>query len=228
MPGLAQAESRQPTGTRINISATAEAELSNDEVVITFAVQKEGKDADKIRQYVNRVTGAIKERLESEKGVKVKTTSRSMQPVWHYPKNQPRVRTSWRMTQSEQITSSNLDAVPQWLDAIEAEGAQLSNLQFRISRKTLLKTQNALNLKAIRLFRQKAKVMAKGLDAKSFRIMRLNTSAHAPQPMRLHREMMMAKAADASAPPSLSAGEGSVRVTVNGEIEVPFTDFPAR
>ena len=226
-PALAQAESNLPAGTRINISATAETELPNDELVITFRVEKEGKNANEIRQHVNRVTAAIQKWMKSEKGVKIKTTNRNMQPVWHHPKNKPRIRTSWRMTQTEQITSTNLDAVPNWLDAIETEGANLSNLQFKVSRNSSLETQAFLRLQAIKKFRAKAATMAKGVDAKSFRIIRLNTSSHMPQPIMYRAEMaMMAKAADASAPPVLSAGEGSVRVTVNGEIEVPFTDFP--
>ncbi|ATX80591.1 putative conserved protein YggE, contains kinase-interacting SIMPL domain [Mariprofundus aestuarium] len=226
-PALAQAESDQPAGTRINISASAETEIPNDEMVITFRVEKEGKHANEIRQHVNRVSAAIQKRMKSERGVKMKTTDRTMQPVWHHPKNMTRIRTAWRMTQTEQITSSNLDAVPEWLDAIEAEGANLANLQFRVSRNSSLETQALLRLQAIKAFRAKAATIARGVDARSFRIIRLNSSSHTPQPVMYRAEMaMMAKAAEASAPPALSAGEGLVRVTVNGEIEVPFTDFP--
>ena len=66
IPALAQAEASQPTGTRINISASADIELPNDEVVITFRVEKEGKNASAIRQYINKVTGAIQKRLKKE------------------------------------------------------------------------------------------------------------------------------------------------------------------
>ena len=61
-PALAQAESNLPAGTRINISATAETELPNNEVVITFRVEQEGKNANEIRQYVNRVSARSEER----------------------------------------------------------------------------------------------------------------------------------------------------------------------
>ncbi len=227
-PAIAQAEGNQANGTRINLSATAEAELPNDEVVISFRIEKEGKNTDEIRKHVNKITGLIKKRLSSEKGLQYKTTSRNMQPVWQYPKNSPRLRSSWKMTQTGQITSNNLDAVPNWLDAIEAEGANLTNLQFRISSAASKKAQAQLRLDAIMSFRNKAAVAAKGLSAKSFRIIRLNASGQTPQPVMYRAEMaMMAKSADASAP-SLSAGEASVRVTVNGEIEVPFTDFPVQ
>jgi len=227
-PILAQAGDALPTGTRINLNATAETQLANDEVVISFRVEKDGKDAGAVRQYVNRVSGAIQKRLQQEPGVKLKTLSRSMQPVWQYPKNRQRIRTGWRMTQTGQVVSSQLDAVPKWLDGIESAGANLSGLQFRISSKASKKAQDQLRLQAIASFRQKARLIAKGLSANSFRIIQLNSSSQAPRPVMYRGEMaMMAKSADA-APPSLSAGEGKISVSVSGTIQVPFTDFPVK
>jgi len=227
-PVAVQAADAQPGGTRINLQAMAETKLPNDEVVISFRIEKEGKDSDAARQYVNRVSGIIHKRLQQEAGVKVKTISRSMQPVWKYPKNSQRIRTGWRMTQTGQVVSSKLDAVPNWLDAIEAAGANLSNLQFRISSSASKKAQDLLRLKAIAAFRARAAVIAKGLDAKHFRIIQLKTSSQMPRPVMYRAEMaMMAKSADA-APASLSAGEGKLRVIVTGAIQTPFVDFPVK
>jgi hypothetical protein len=39
---------------------------------------------------------------------------------------------------------------------------------------------------------------------------------------------MMSRAASDATPPALSAGEGSLRVTVSGDIELPFIDFPVK
>jgi len=228
VPGLLQAGDALPTGTRINLGATAETQLANDEVVISFRVEKDGKDAGAVRQYVNQVSSAVQKRLKQEPGVKLKTISRSMQPVWQYPKNRQRVRTGWRMTQTGQVVSNKLDAVPNWLDAIESAGANLSGLQFLISSTASKRAQNQLRLQAISLFRQKAGVIAKGLSAGTFRIIQLNTSSRTPRPVMYRAEMaMMAKSADA-APPSLSAGEGKISVSVSGSIQVPFTDFPVK
>jgi len=225
---LADAGTLQPAGTRINLNASAEMQLPNNEVVILFRIMKEGTDAKMVRQYVNRLSGAVHKRLKHESGVILKTVSRTMQPVWKYPKNRQRVRTGWRMTQTGQVVSSKLDAVPKWLDAIETAGANLSSLQFRISRSTSKRAQTRLRLDAIAAFREKAAVIAKGLSAKSFRIIQLNTNSQAPRPVMYRAEMaMMAKSADAAAP-TLSAGEGKLRVSVNGTIQVPFTDFPVK
>jgi len=224
-PALAMAEVPLASGTRINLNVTMTMQVPHDEVVIVFRVEQEGRDASVVRQYVNKVSGAIQARLGKEQAVQLTTTSRQMQPIWKHEANKPRLQTGWRMLQMGQVISKNLDAVPAWLDAIEVEGAHLSSLQFRVSADTSKTIQDTLRLKAIAAFRDKAAIMAKGLQAESFRVIRLNTSSHAAQPLRYQPKMaMMSRSADA-AKPSLAAGEGKLRLTINGEIETPFVDF---
>jgi len=226
LPVWTQAEGNQPKGMRISLSAMAETDLANDEVAVQFRVQAEGRRSAPLRQQVNRISARIKQRLENESNVKLTTTSRRLEPVWEYhAATRKRERTGWRMVQTGTITSTKLDAVPNWLDDIEQAGAQLSGLQFRVSSPTMNDAQDALQLQAIRKFRHKAGDIAKGLDTKSFRVIRLQTNASRPiYPVR--GMAMMASKADAA--PALSSGESKVSVTVSGEIEVPFRDFPVR
>jgi len=219
----------QTAGTRINLSATADALQPSDEVVIAFRVEKQGRDASAVRQHVNKVSAAIAQRLKRERGVTLKTTGRNMQPVWAYPKNSTRVRTGWKMVQNGQITSTRLNAVPGWLEAIEAAGANLSNLGFRVSHAVATRERESLRLQAIGDFRRKAKEVAKGLGGASFRIIRLSTSSHASQPRVYRAEMaMMAKAVADAPAPALSAVENRLSVTISGDIEVPYIDYPVQ
>ncbi|MDX8406352.1 MAG: SIMPL domain-containing protein [Mariprofundus sp.] len=226
MPVLAQAE-EQAAGTRMNLSATADTLLANDEVVISFRVEKQGPDAAVLRQYVNRVSGVIERQLAKQKGLKLQTLNRTMQPVWKHPKEGPRQRTGWKVTQLSRISSTRLQAVPQWLNGIETAGAQLSGLSFRVSAEVEKKTRRLLSGQAIHLFRDRAAAIAKAMDAGSFRIIRLSTASQGAQPRVYRGEMMMMSAVKAS-PSSLSAGENRISVTVSGDIELPFIDFPVR
>lgn len=225
-PTMAASENMQPTGTRINISATAETELANDVVIIRFRVEKEGKDADKIREYINKVTTIIQKRLKNEKNLKHKTISRNMTAVWSYPRNLPRLRTSWKMTQTEQVVSTKLDAVPSWLHVIETQGAHLDSLTFRISNQTSKKALKQLRIDAIQSFKEQAQLLTQSIGGKSFRIIQLHASNQNPRPQQLER-FALSDATQTTAP-SLSSGEGNLRVTVTGVIEVPFRDYPAK
>jgi len=226
-PVWASAAGNQPQGTHVSLSAAAATELANGEVNVQFRVQAEGKKSSLLRQQVNRISANIRQQLQTRSDVKLTTTSRRLEPLWAYPPaTRKRQRIGWRMLQTGTITSTKLEAVSGWLDIIERAGAELTGLQFRVSAATLRSVQNQLQLQAIRKFRRKAGDIAKGLNAKTFRILRLRTNASQPSyPVRSGMAMMAAKA---EAAPALSVGETRVSVTVSGEIELPFRDFPVR
>ncbi|HKI60217.1 MAG TPA: SIMPL domain-containing protein, partial [Mariprofundaceae bacterium] len=127
----------------------------------------------------------------------------------------------WEMMQSGEITTSALDAVSDWLGGIEAKGAKLNHLQFRVSESVRKKIEEKLKLEAIGSFREKAATIAKGLSAKSFKIIQMNTSGSAPvMAYKQERSYSMMSSA-----PQMSAGESRIQVTVSGTIEVPFKNF---
>ncbi len=219
-----QSFAAEPQGTVVSLSAEATLEVPNDEVVIRFRVEERGKKLDALRQRVNQVSANIKTSLAKEKGVKLKTSSRSVNPIWK-PNQYNRVRDGWSVVQSGIVTSQDLDAVPRWLDVIEKAGAKLQSLSFRISDGLRRTTQERLRLQAIKQFRSKAMTIAKALDAKAFHIRHLNTgSSYSPQPM-YRGEMMMAKSMAADAAPALSSGDSRISVSVNGDIEVEEHTF---
>jgi len=221
-PVLAKAETDQPTGTRINLSATVEQSIANDEMLVQYRIQEKGGSADKLQQKVNRIAAKLEARLKSEK-VKHKTTGRSLRPDWEKGVfNFQR----WNASQSGQIVTRDLDSISNWLGDIEAMGVKLNNLSFRISSDKMRNIRDELRLQALKKLRAKAATLSRGVAAKSFRIIRIQTSA-GQQPVYRERLMMtdssMAKRISA---PVVTAGESKSSLTVSGEIEVPFTDFP--
>lgn len=217
----------QPAGARLTLSATAAAEYPNDEVVVSFRVEKEGRDVGRILADVNRISAAIEHRLHDESALKYRTTGRNMQPLWQYPKDGQRIRSGWQVSQDGQIVSTHLEAVSSWLEAIEAEGAMLSSLQFRVGADAMKHIQEQLRLDALASFRAQAAIMARGMGAESFRVIRLNASSQLPPALAPRNEVVLMRRAVADAmPPSLSAGESRISVAVDGEIEIPFHEFP--
>lgn len=219
----AHAEEYQPAGTRIQLSATAEQSVPNDEVIVHYRIEETGTSVKKLRQKVNQITARLEKRLQPEQ-VKHKTTGRSLRPHWekglfNYKK--------WNLNQSGQIVSSDLDNISDWLADIEALGVKLNQLNFRVSSGKMRQLHDELRLEALKKFRAQAKVLSQGIAAKSFRIIRIQTSGAsqrhiARQPMMA--EMSMTK----SAAPVMASGESKSSLIVSGEIEVPFTDFPVR
>lgn len=220
---LAHAETNQPEGTLVSLSAEASEEAINDELIVHYRIAERGGNAKLLQQKVNKIAAAIETRLKGEK-VKHKTTSRRLSPVSSDGVFSTR---EWEMVQSGEIKTGELEAVSGWLGDIEATGAKLNHLQFKVSDAAYNKIEARLKLEAIASFRAKAATIAKGLSGKSFRIIQLNTSGSAPV-MEDYRAREYSVKAMISSAPQMSAGESTIKVNVSGTIEVPFRNFPVR
>ena len=221
-------EKPQQKETLISLSATSSISLPNDEAVVRYRMEATGKHANGLRRKVNGMSQLIHQQLKGVKGIKQTTLSRRMEMLWRYDKlNSRQVRDGWKLVQVEQLVSTNLDAVPDWVDGIEKAGAHLNNLSFRISDTSMKATKNSLRLQAIQAFRKKASSFAKALDAVSFRIIQLQTSQQrSVYPMQRQAMAMMSKSE--SSPPQLNAGEGKISVTVSGNIALPFMSYTVK
>ena len=218
-----QGIAKEMQGTVVSLSAEATTEVPNDEVVVNFRVEERGKKLDALRKRVNQMSASIKKSLAKEKGVKLKTSSRRVNPVWK-PNQYNTVRDSWVVVQTATITSKNLGDVPRWLNIIEHAGAKLQNLSFRISDTLRRSTQEQLRVQAIQQFRIKAATVSKALDATSFSIRHLNTgNVFSPPPVYRGEMAMMSKSR--SAAPALSSGDSRITVSVNGDIVVDQVKF---
>jgi len=219
-------ESTAKKGALVSLDATASMQIPNNEVVVTYRIEATGHDANALRKQVNQISQTIHSSLNHQKGIKQNTLNRRMDMLWRYDKiSNKQMRDGWKLLQQEEIISRNLDAAADWINRIEKAGGNLDNLNFRIAEDTMNTTTDSLRMQAIANFRSKASHIAKALDAKSFRIMHLQTSNSAPNmPISRRPEMVMMKMS-ADAAPSLNAGEGKVSVTVSGNIQLPPKDY---
>jgi len=212
-------------GTIVSLSAEATVEVANDEVVINFRVEERGKKLDALRQRVNQMSAAIKKSLAKVKGVRLKTSSRRVDPIWQKGSYQVK-REGWLVVQSGTITSKKLDDVPRWLDTIERVGAKLQSLSFRISDSVRRETQEDLRILAIHQFQAKANTVVNALGAAYFQILHLNTGSSTPShPMLRQERAYTTKAMAADSAPALSSGESRISVSVSGDIEVEKKRF---
>jgi len=217
-----QSDQNQPT--KIFLSEHASSLVSNDEVLIQFRIEARGKDSNKLRESVDKMSKNIIRALSKENGVSITTTGRRTDPTYGKGKN-GQERNGWMVSQMSSISSNKLDAVPHWLEAIEAEGALLKGLQFKVSDELRKRTQAMLRLQAISQFQQQAADVAKAMSATGYQVTQLQTSGAFPEPMLQQRSavpMMMR----AESLPVLEAGESRIRVDVSGEIEISKTEFP--
>ncbi|OIO71594.1 MAG: hypothetical protein AUJ58_00050 [Zetaproteobacteria bacterium CG1_02_55_237] len=201
--------------------------MDNDEVVVNFRIEAEGKQAEGLQKQVNDISHKVNALQDKHAGLKQQTTGRSLQAVSHYDKSLGRqVRDGWRLVQNEQVISHELAGVEQLVDDIEKAGSHLDQLSFRASDSASEKAVEILRMQAVQKFRNQAATMAKALEAPSFRILRLSSDSRTP-PMPLMQRSMMAMS-PAEAAPSFNIGESELSVTVSGDILLPEKSFSVK
>ena len=222
-PACASETTRAEQGAVLNLTATSSMRIANDEVVVNFRIEAEGKSAEGLQQQVNDISHRVNAVQNKHADLKRQTTGRSLQPVSHYDKALGRqIRDGWRLVQSEQVISHDLADVAELVDGIEKAGAHLDQLNFGISKNASETAMETLGMLAVQKFRNKAGVMAKALEAPSFRILQLRTDSRNPPAPVMQRGMMMSTA---EAAPSLNSGESTLSVTVSGDILLPEKSF---
>lgn len=202
-----------PQGTIVELSAEASREAANDLAQAT--VFAEAAEANP-RQVAQRVNAAIAAALATARGypaVKAKSGATHSNPL--YGKD-GRTIERWRMRSDLQLESRDAAALGELLGKLQASGLGVAGVALQPAPETRRKAEDQATLDALAAFQSRAKLLADALG-KPYRLKQVSVSTGGRPPMPLFRAAPMV--ADA-APMPVEAGESSVTVTVNGQIEL--------
>ncbi len=199
---------------QIQLSANASMEVENDTLSAQLYAQQEGGDLSRLANEVNqKITQAIAQ-VKKVDGIKLQT-----QGYQTYPTYQQQRVTGWRVRQTIRIESQDSAKLSQLLSELQSSLA-LESLQYNVSPAQREAAEEQLIGEAISSFEKRAALVTKQLGRKDYRLveMNINTSGQPVQPLRMRAGMMAMEAS--VAPPSLEAGSQTIRVDVNGSIEL--------
>ena len=202
------------TYDRVQLSATATMQVANDTLSAQLYAQREGSNLAQLANDVNRSINQAVERVKQVEGVTLQT-----QGYQTYPVHQQQRLTGWRVRQSIRLESQDGAKLSQLLSELQSELA-LESLQYSISPKQRETAEEQLVGEAISAFQRRAALVTKQLGHQDYRLveMHINASGDTGQPVRLRAGVMAMESA--VAPPSLEAGSQTLRVDVNGTIEL--------
>ncbi|WP_343730681.1 SIMPL domain-containing protein [Duganella sp.] len=139
----AQAQSLSTAGTLVVVPAFGEVKRANDQAIATFSVEEVDKDK---AAAASRVNAKMKQGQEivkkADPHAALKTQNYYTYPV--YPEEpplqpgqprKPRVPTAWRVGQSLQVVTPNLDSLPRTVAAAQSI-LSLNNLHFSLTPET--------------------------------------------------------------------------------------------
>ena len=213
-PPAASGEDK-PTYDRIAFAVSAEARVENDTLVAVLYAQKEGPELAALSGEVNKAIAAALKRAKQEAGVAVQTLDYQTSP--NYLNGRP---SGWQVRQSIRLEGKSPGQVAKLIGDLQVNLA-LGSVGYAISPEKLKEHEEKLIDQALAAFRGRAERIAKGLGRAQYRIVevRVDTGGQGgmPRPVRMSA---LADAAPAALPPALEPGQDTVKVQVNGTIEL--------
>ena len=199
---------------RVNFTVEASAEASNDTLVAMLYAQREGSELAALANEVNKtITQAVK-RSKKVPGIHVQT--RAYQT---YPTYQNQRLTAWRVRQSIQLKSKNIDALSKLIGELQSTLA-VESLAYTVSPAQRAELEERLIGEAIAAFQKRAKQITQHLGRSTYRLvtMDVRTTGALVQPIRMRAatKLMETKVA----PPTIEPGTQSLTVKASGVIEL--------
>ena len=201
----------------VQLDADATAEVPNDQMRVTLAVEHESRSAGDLPALVNAdmawALGVAKKFTE----VRASTGEYSTQPQYASTRI-----VGWRATQYLQLEGEDFGKVGALVSALQ-ERLQVKGMQFQPTRATQLRVQEELTREALKAFSERARLIAASLNAKGYELVDVSVSGGGVQPVYRARMgmVMMAEAADAPAPPvAVEGGTVTLTVSANGRIQL--------
>ena len=199
---------------QINLTAEASQETDNDTLVAVLSAQQEGSDPAVLGDSVNRTINEAVEAAKQVPGIKLQTLGYQTSPRY-----QQQRLIGWRVKQSLRLQSTDGEKLSQLISRLQSTLA-LESISYSISDERRREVEESLITQALEAFQQRAKLVTGQLGRKTYRLVeiQIHNSSQPIQPMHLRAGMMSMEAKVAS--PSLEAGTQTLRVQVNGRIEL--------
>ena len=216
--GLALPATADPAAdprNRASFQVVVTREVENDWATARLTATAEGKDPALVAAEVNKRMERALARTKQVKGIEVESGGYMTQPVYDASRI---VR--WQAWQEMRLESADVDRLSKLIGALQEDQLMLSGIEFSVKRETREALQDELTLEALRKFRARADLIAKGLAGKGWSMVAVSVGQGGAQPrvyaMRAEADMSMKSAAA----PSFEAGKSDLQVTVDGTIEL--------
>jgi predicted secreted protein len=204
------------TYDRIDLMASASAEIENDLLIATVFAEAEDNDQADAAAAVNEAIAWAAERARRVDGVDLQTTNYTTRPLYA---NGRRI-TGWAARQGLRLESEDAEALSSLLGTLQ-ERVAVEGMSYALSDGARTAAEDRLIAEALSQFNRRAELIAGELGREGFRIVRLNVGT--PGIFFNRQTLALSRAADSNVsftPPEIEAGTQDLQVTINGTIEL--------
>jgi len=211
---LAQAA---PVEGVLNLSASAQAEVTKDLLSVVFSASREGADAAAVQSALKQaLDAALAEARKAAKPgqVEVQTGGFSLHPRY----NAKGGIGGWQGSAELVVQGRDMPAIAQLSGRLTS--MTISRLGYQLSREASQKVEADLTAQAIAGYRARAAEMARQFGYAGYLVREVSVQLQEPggMPVPMMAEARMAMAADKALP--VEPGKGTVSVTVSGSVQM--------
>jgi predicted secreted protein len=212
-----QAFAQSILGTRLNLDVSVRTKVPNDEMLVTFAVERDGVDLAKINEQVLQALNAALDEVKKVPQIRGKLESVYTNPNYTAQGKQ----SGWRVRGEISVRSKDLPATAN-LTGQMGQKLQLTNIQFMLSDDARSNTEKQLLNQAAKAFKTKAADATSAFGFSKHRLLELNLGNNTNivvRPMAANaRGKVMDSMSVSSAP--VEGGDSEVILSVSGSIEM--------
>lgn len=208
------AEEKPLTYDRVSLSAVAETEVPNDLLTAVLFAQREGSEASRLAQEVNRAIDWGVEEAKKVPRVKVRTLEYRTHPVYN-----KQTLSGWRVRQSLRLESADASILSELVGRLQTRLA-VDSIAYKLSPGHRRQAENELIQQALAAFSERAKLIADQFGRPEYRLVKIDVNTGGTVPRPLFRASAMAMRADVAPPPAIEPGTQTVQVQVDGTIEL--------
>ena len=212
------------TNSTVYTSGSALTRIAPDRVIISIGVETTGKTASEALYLNSALMNNIISELRND-GLRPNETSTSLFnifPLYNFTESGTRLNvSSFTVSNTVQIESSNLNNVSQWIDTAVASGANsINNVDFSITEKKLENTRNKLIVNEIANAKHKPETDASAvqLNITGVNAIVIDSSTTTPPlpPQPFYKDSLSATEGALLSSTPIIAGEQEVSVSVSG------------
>jgi predicted secreted protein len=208
------ADEQPPRYDQIKLSAEASQETDNDILIVRLSAQREGSDTVALSDSVNKLISEAVKQVKQQPEVKLQTLGYQTSPIY-----QQQRLTGWRVKQSLRLESRDVEKLSQLLSRLQ-ERLALESISYAVSDERRQAVEEELIKQALDAFKKRARLVTEQLGRKAYRLVEvtIHSSSQPIQPRRMGGGMMAMESSVAT--PSLEAGTQTLRVKIEGGIEL--------
>ena len=211
------AERADPAATVLNLSASAQREIANDQMIATLYVQDRQPQPGALANHLNQLINRAQSDARGYKNVEVSSGSYNSWPAY----NKSGKIDGWQGRAELKLKSRDMAQGSELIAKLQGY-MLLEGVQFVVSDDARRAAEKAMIPEAIAALMEQAQIAAKALGKNTLNMHQLTIGNQSPPPVPLlMRSKTLAMTADAEvAPAEWQPGRSQLQLQVNGQLEL--------